>query len=274
MNIDSHQHFWRYQKAGFEWITDDMKVIQRDFLPTDLAPLLAENDIEGCVTVQVDQTENETDFLLNLADQYDFIKGVVGWVDFKSEKINERLFEYSRYWKLKGFRHIVQGESKGFLLQPDFIRGIRALKPFNFTYDILVYAHQLEDVIRFLPQVPDQKFVVDHLAKPSIKAGEIAEWSKHIKKVAAFENVYCKLSGMVTEAKWKKWNDSDFRPYLDTVFECFGARRLMYGSDWPVCLVGASYHQQRSIVEAYLTHLSHQEKEQIRGGNAVRFYNL
>lgn len=274
MKIDAHQHFWKYQKVGFEWITDDMNVIRKSFLPTDLSPLLQQNEIDGCVAVQVDQTEAENDFLLGLADQNTFIKGVVGWVDFKSDQIADRLAYYSQNKRIKGFRHVVQSEPDGFLLQPNFIRCVKTLKTFDFTYDILVYARQLPDVIKFLERVPDQRLVIDHLAKPDIKSSELKDWTKYMKAAAHFENVYCKLSGMVTEADWYNWKAEDFKPYLDVVFECFGVNRLMYGSDWPVCNVAATYNQQWSLVTNYIAHLSSTEKELIEGGNAVRFYNL
>jgi len=251
-----------------------MKVIQRDFSPKDLHPLLQENKIDGCVSVQADQSEGETQFLLINANQNEFIKGVVGWVDLKSEKLENRLSAYTQFPKLKGFRHVVQGEADGFLLQKEFLRGIKALKTFNFTYDILVYARQLEEVLLFVKQFPDQKFVIDHLAKPSIKDKDFTTWAKNMSLIAEFENVSCKLSGMVTEADWKNWKSSDFTAYLDLVFKCFGVNRLMYGSDWPVCLVAASYPQQLNIIETYISKLSVHEKESLMGGNASRFYNL
>ena len=272
--IDSHQHFWKYNPIRDGWITHDMKVIQRDFFPEDLSPILQENQINGCVSVQADQSEEETLFLLTLAGQNDFIKGVVGWIDFKSKKIKERLSFYSAFPKLKGFRHVVQGEKDGFLMDKDFLVGISALSDFNFTYDILVYSRQLEEVVQFVRKFPDQKFVIDHIAKPSIKAKETNEWRKNMLMISAFENVSCKLSGMVTEADWKNWKLEDFMPYLDHMMTVFGSSRLIYGSDWPVCLLAASYAQQLGIVESYISRLSISEKESIMGGNAVRFYNL
>lgn len=272
--IDSHQHFWKYSPIRDSWITEEMKVIQRDFLPQHLAQLLQENQIDGCVSVQADQSEEETQFLLTLAGQNDFIKGVVGWVDLKSKKIRERLSCYSAFPKLKGFRHVVQGEKDDFLRDKDFLAGIGALRDFSFTYDILVYSRQLEEVIQFVRKFPDQKFVMDHIAKPSIKDREFTHWSKKMTALAAFENVSCKLSGMVTETDWKNWKQDDFNTYLDHVFECFGTHRIMYGSDWPVCLVAASYRQQLNIVQNYISKLSAPEKESVMGGNAIRFYNL
>jgi len=251
-----------------------MKVIQRDFFPDDLLPVLKENQINGCVSVQADQSEGETQFLLEQAETNSFIKGIVGWVDLKSEQIRERLSFYSKFPNLKGFRHVVQAEADGFLTHPDFLRGIRALKEFDYTYDILVYGRQLEEVLWFVNKFPNQKFIIDHIAKPSIKAKESTEWMKNMSMISTFDNVSCKLSGMVTEADWINWKPEGFAPYLDHMLGSFGSNRLMYGSDWPVCLVAASYSKQLSIVEDYICKLSTHEKESIMGGNAIRFYNL
>ncbi len=251
-----------------------MKIIQRDFLPADLAPILVKNKLDGCVAVQADQSDKETQFLLQLANEHDFIKGVVGWVDLKSEVLHDLLYHYSTFRKLKGFRHIAQGEPLGFLRGEEFSNGVGALKDFNFTYDILIYPHQLPDAISLVSQHPHQLFVVDHLAKPVIRKNEFDPWSAHIKELASFDHVYCKLSGMVTEAIWDRWTPNDFKPYLDFILEHFGTSRVMYGSDWPVCLVAASYEKQLNIIEEYLQPFSASEKHQIMGENAIRFYNL
>ncbi len=272
--IDSHQHFWKYNSIRDAWITDQMKVIQRDFLPPDLAPILMENTIDGCVSVQADQSETETQFLLELASKNDFIKGVVGWVDLRSAELNQRLEFYSGFKKLKGFRHIVQGEPVGFIRNKEFSKGIGALKHFNFTYDILIYPHQIQDAIWLVSQHPDQRFVVDHLAKPVIREKEFNSWSIRMKELASYSNVYCKLSGMVTEAIWDRWTKEDFNPYLDFTINNFGTSRVMYGSDWPVCLLAASYKKQLTIIEGYLHTFSSSEIDKIMGENAIRFYNL
>jgi len=272
--IDSHQHFWKFNPVRDSWISDDMNVIQRDFLPSDLSPILKENQIDGCVSVQADQSEIETSFLLDLASSNDFIKGVVGWVDLRSANLNDRLDYYARYKKLKGFRHVAQAEPIGFLRNPAFSQGISLLKQFNFTYDILIYPQHIEDAIWLVSQHPDQKFVVDHLAKPVIREKEFATWSAGMKVLATFANVSCKLSGMVTEAHWSTWTLSDFKPYLDFVLQHFGTSRVMYGSDWPVCLVAASYQNQLYILEDYLHAFSTSEKHKIMGENAIQFYNL
>lgn len=272
--IDSHQHFWKFDPVRDLWITEEMHVIRRDFLPTHLQPLLVKNDIEGCVVVQADQSEAETEFLLGLAERSDFVRGVVGWVDLRSPGLIERLGYFKQFKKLKGFRHIVQGESKGFLLQEKFIEGVKMLHQFGFTYDLLIYHHQLEDALQFVSKIPEVKIVVDHIAKPSIRTNEKTHWELNMAAMATYKNVWCKISGMVTEADWKNWKPTDFFPYLDEVFEAFGTDRIMYGSDWPVCLVAASYDQQLSIVQSYLSKLSSHEKPLVMGENARRFYNL
>jgi L-fuconolactonase len=272
--IDSHQHFWKYDPSRHSWISDDMRVIRRDFQPEDLKPLLDKNKIDGSVVVQVDQTEDETLSLLALANEYDFIKGVVGWIDLQNPDLGSRLEYFSTLKKLKGFRHIVQGEKPGFLKQNAFIRGVQKLPVYDFTYDLLIYHHQIEEAFGFLKEVTDTKIVVDHIAKPSIATADIRGWERHMKKISKMPKVWCKISGMVTEAKWRGWRYEDFVPYLDVVFAAFGTHRVMYGSDWPVCLVAASYDQQFSIIEKYLHGFSSSEKKEILGENAERFYNL
>jgi L-fuconolactonase len=275
MRIDSHQHFWKYNPIRDSWINEEMSVIKRDFFSRDLKPLLVESRIDGCVAVQADQSEEETLFLLEQAKQEPMVKGVVGWVDLKSPAIQGRLDYFSQFKKIKGFRHIVQGEPDNeFLLRKDFCNGIRLLQQFNYTYDILIYPRQLEAAIKFVYQFPEQAFVIDHLAKPIIKEGRLDNWKKEMAALASFGNVYCKVSGMVTEANWKTWKEDDFKPYLDLVFNVFGTKRVIYGSDWPVCLVAASYKNQLAIVENYLASFSESERNDVMGKNAVRFYNL
>lgn len=271
---DAHQHFWKYHPERHAWISDEMHVIRKDFQPLDLKPSLDKNQIDGCVVVQVDQTEDETLQLLSLANQHAFVEGVVGWIDLRNADLESRLEYFSTLKKLKGFRHIVQAEKPGFLLQPGFIKGVQMLQQFGFTYDLLIYHHQLEEAVTFLKHVPNTPIVVDHIAKPPIAAGEVNAWATRMRSVAQFPNVYCKVSGMVTEGRWQGWRYQDFVPYLDVVFEAFGTRRLMYGSDWPVCLLAASYDEQLSILKQYVKDLSPAEKEAILGGNAKIFYNL
>lgn len=275
MIIDAHQHFWQYDPKRHDWIDDSMQKIQQDFLPYDLQKIYEVEGIDGCVAVQVDQTEAETDYLLKLANLYDFIKGVVGWIDLRSKDLSDRLDHFASYKKLCGFRHIVQGESDvNFLLQKEFMDGITQLDTYNYTYDILVFPHQLGAVLEFVRNHPNQRFVIDHLAKPYIKDGFYDGWALLMRAIARSENVYCKLSGMVTEADWKDWKYKDLVPYMDLVFEVFGTDRILYGSDWPVCLLAADYPFVKGIVEQYLKKLSPDEQAKVWGLNAVRFYNL
>ncbi|MBC7407100.1 MAG: amidohydrolase family protein [Arcicella sp.] len=273
--IDSHQHFWQYNPQKHGWITDDMKVIQRDFLPSDLQPILQKNNIDGCISVQADQTETETEFLLELSDNHDFIKGIVGWVDLQVANIDERLVYYNQFKKLKGFRHIVQSETDSeFMLRPKFKNGIIALSLYDFTYDILIYHYQLEQAIQFVALFPNQKFVLDHLGKPDIKSGEYALWQTNIKKLALHQNVFCKISSMITEGEWDDWKPSDFTVYLDIIVKAFGTDRLMYGSDFPVCTLAATYEAQLNITTMYFSTFTNLEKKKIMGDNASKFYGI
>ncbi|WP_242202151.1 amidohydrolase family protein [Aestuariivivens insulae] len=274
MQIDSHQHFWKFDPVRDAWIDDAMEVIRKDFLPQDLQPILEKNAIDGCVAVQADQSEEETQFLLNLANKNPFIKGVVGWIDLRASNVEERLASYSNNKLLKGIRHIVQAEPNDFMLGKDFQNGISKLAQFNLTYDILVFPPQLKAAIALVNSFPNQKFVVDHIAKPYIKDEKISNWKDDIMELSKAPNVYCKVSGMVTEADFNNWTPSDFKPYLDVVFEAFGTDRLLYGSDWPVCLLAASYEAQLDIIQDYLTHFSSEDQKKIMGGNALDFYNL
>ncbi|RDV16947.1 amidohydrolase [Pontibacter diazotrophicus] len=273
--VDAHQHFWKFDPVRDSWITDDMASIRRDFGPEDLQPVLRQHGFDGCVAVQADQSEAENDFLLTYADRYDFIKGVVGWVDLRAENIQERLNHYAGFGKMKGFRHVLQGEpDRALMLQPEFKRGISQLSGYGFTYDILIFPDQLRYAKELVAAFPEQPFVVDHLAKPNISGQEIEAWARDMKAIAQYENVYCKLSGMVTEADWQHWKKEDFIPYLDVVVQAFGTNRIMYGSDWPVCLVAASYEEVLSIVEDYFSAFSQAEQAAFFGGNASRFYKL
>lgn len=272
--IDAHQHFWHYHPDTHGWINEEMAVIRKDFLPSDLLPVLEENGVEGTVAVQADQTDKETEFLLSLAAEHDFIKGVVGWVDLRAADIRERLAAYASQKKLKGFRHILQGEEPAFMLQPSFQNGISALKEFGYTYDILIYPKHLEAAKELVKRNPDQPFVIDHIAKPYIKDGLVDEWKKGMQQLASFPNVFCKLSGMVTEADWKNWTKKDLLPYLDAVTEAFGTGRLLYGSDWPVCLVAASYEAMMQPVKEYFSSFTQSEQQQVFALNTLSFYHL
>jgi L-fuconolactonase len=279
--IDAHQHFWKYDPPEFSWVTDEMAVLRRDFLPDELARELAANGMDASIAVQSSQSEKGTTFLLNLAVMHSKIAGVVGWVDLRAPNVRERLREYSRYQKLRGFRHIVQAEPDDrFLLREDFLRGLACLKEFHFTYDILIYPKQLPAAVELAKRMPEQPFVVDHIAKPLIKAKEIEPWARQMRELAAGPNVFCKVSGLVTEADWHQWRAQDFKPYLDVVFDAFGPDRLMFGSDWPVCLIAGTYSQVKQLIEEYLSQRFTAEKEKqkieqaIFGETAARFYGV
>lgn len=274
MKIDAHNHFWNYDALKHNWIDGTMQAIQQSFLPKEFEKILQANGIDGSVAVQVEQNVEENNFLLALADEYPFIKAVVGWVDLTAADLTEQLQQLSHHKKLKGFRHIAQAEAADFLARPAIINGVSQLAKYNFTYDILVFPHQLPAAIELVKACPNQKFVLDHLAKPYIKTGEIQQWKKDVSALAKLENVSCKLSGMVTEADWKNWKPDDFYPYLDVAFETFGASRLLYGSDWPVCLLAAHYDKAKNILETYTNTLSATEQQQIWGNNAIHFYNI
>ncbi len=273
--IDAHQHFWKYNSKDFDWITDDMSVIRKDFLPGELLSIYQANNVEGCIAVQVNQAENENDFFLIVANQFDFIKGIVGWVDLMAFDIEDKLAYWHQFKKIKGFRHILQGEKdRALMLQSSFKNGVTALKKFDFTYDILIFPDQLQYALELVNLFPDQKFVIDHLAKPYIKSGEIDQWKKNIEPFKQYENVFCKISGMVTEADWKNHSPETFKPYLDVVTETFGTNKIMFGSDWPVCLVAASYEKVLNITQHYFSSFSSSEKENIFYNNAIEFYSL
>ena len=274
MRIDSHQHFWKFDPVRHAWIDSSMQNIAKDFLPEDLKPLLETNLMDGCIAVQADQSETETEFLLRLAEENSFIKGVVGWVDLSAEDLSQRLEVFSKNTLFKGVRHVLQAEKEGFMLQDPFLRGISELKNFSLTYDILIYPNQLEEARVLIEKNPDQPFVLDHLAKPYIKQQKIKNWASDMKEFARHKNVYCKLSGMVTEADWNHWQFENFKKYLSVAFDTFGSDRLMFGSDWPVCLLAGSYEHVVKIIDLFIENLEQEEKNNIMGRNACNFYNL
>jgi L-fuconolactonase len=274
MQVDTHVHFWKYNKKRDTWITNDMKILQQDYLPQTIAQTLKRNDIDGCVAVQVEQAEVETLFLMELSKTHDIIKGVVGWIDLQNENIEERLQYFSRFPIIKGWRHIVQAEPNDFLLRKKIQRGIAALQSYGYTYDVLIYHHQLKPALEFISLFPEQKFVIDHCAKPDIANKKIDEWKEWMQEIARHPNVHCKLSGLFTEAKWKEWSPGEFYPYLDVVFESFGTDRLMYGSDWPVMLLSGIYVQWKSLLEKYMENFDEEARAKVFGENAIQFYNL
>ncbi|MDR6940676.1 amidohydrolase family protein [Mucilaginibacter pocheonensis] len=275
LKIDAHQHFWIFDPVRDSWINDEMLVIKHDFLPADLLPVLQQNGVDGCVSVQASQSEEETRFLLDLAAENPFVKGVVGWVDLKADNLDERLQYYKQFDKLKGFRHILQSEpDKQYMLQPQFKKGIAGLQRHGYTYDILIYPEHLRYAAQLAAEFPDQPFVVDHLAKPHIKDQEISDWEKDMRALAQYQNVHCKISGMLTEADWKTWKPEDFVPYLDVVFNAFGINRVMFGSDWPVCLLAGGYKGTMEVINGYCEKLTATEQALFWGNNAAAFYNL
>lgn len=274
MVIDAHVHFWKFDKKRDAWITNDMKILQQDYLPEHLSLTLKRNGVDGVVAVQASQEEVETRFLSELAVTHPLIKGVVGWIDLQADNIEERLAHFTQYNAIKGYRHVVQAEPDDFLLRPNFQRGMRALQAYNYTYDVLIYPNQLKPAIEFVAQFPDQKLIIDHCAKPDIKHKKIDEWKVLMKEIAQQPNLCCKLSGLFTEAAWKTWSAAEFYPYLDVVFEAFGTDRLLFGSDWPVMLLSGIYVQWKSLLEKYMENYNLEERENVFGLNAEAFYNL
>jgi len=273
--IDAHQHFWRYDALQYPWIDDRMLPLRRDFLPEDLDPLLRHSGFDACVAVQVRQSLDETRWLLELADRYPFIVGVVGWVDLLSEEARAQIEAFARRPKLVGLRHIVQSEPDDrFLLRPELCRGMALLETFDLAYDILIYPRHLPVAADFVRRFEGQRFVLDHLAKPEIARGEIRGWERDLRALAASPNAFCKLSGLVTEADWQSWTQDQIRPYLDVAFDCFGAGRLMIGSDWPVCTLAADYARTMDVIMNYLGRLSAPDRDAVLGGNARRFWKL
>jgi len=275
MHIDAHQHFWIYNPAEYDWIDDSMAALRRDFLPEDLKPEMESGGFHGSVAVQARQTLEETRWLLELAERCSSILGVVGWVDLRSPDIRAQLKALCQNPKLVGVRHIVQSEPDDrFLLQPEFLRGVSMLEEFDLAYDILIYPKHLRVAAEFVERFPRQRFVLDHLAKPPIRSGDLDSWAHGIKRLAEFPNVFCKLSGLVTEADWQHWRPEQIVPFLVVAFASFGPDRLMIGSDWPVCLVAASYARTLQVVKSYLLAQYPECPEAVLGGNAQRFWRL
>lgn len=272
MRLDSHQHFWNYSEEQYPWIQPSWP-IRRAFLPSDLEPLLKTAGIDGCIAVQARQSLEESRWLLELADQSPLVKGVVGWVDLRSEAVEEQLAQFANHPKFVGVRHVVQDEpDDDFIIRPEFLRGISKLKQFGLRYDVLIFPKQLPAAIKLVQQFPEQPFVLDHIAKPHIKDGVISPWREQMQELAKAPNLMCKVSGMITEAKVPGWRYDQFVPYLDVVTEAFGTERLMYGSDWPVCLLAGSYAQVHSLTQRYFASQSEAAKAAIFGGNAAKFY--
>lgn len=274
MNIDAHQHFWIYNDREYGWIGPQMGVLKRDYLPEELRPLQEAAGIGGTVAVQARQTVAETRWLLALADQHPFIRGVVGWVDLRSPALRADL-EALAHPKLRGVRHVIQDEGDDrFMLRPDFVRGLGLLAELGLTYDLLLRYRHLPLAVELVARYPRQPFVLDHIGKPPFQDGGLEPWATDLRRLAAYPNVCCKLSGLASEVDWARWKAADFAPYLDVVLEAFGPSRLMIGSDWPVCTLGAGYGETMGIVTDYIARLAPAEREAILGGTATRFYGL
>jgi L-fuconolactonase len=275
MKIDSHQHLWKYAAAEYGWIGESMASIRRDFLPGELKSELNNVGIDGAISVQARQTIAETNWLLDLADEHDFLQGVVGWVPLADASVRTHLDVLAAHRKLKGIRHVVHDEpDERFILRDDFNVGIRALGDYGLTYDILIYERHLPQTIEFVDRHPSQRFVLDHLAKPLAKELIIEPWRANIRRLAERENVYCKLSGLVTEAHWYDWTEGQLFVYLDTVLDAFGPRRVMFGSDWPVCLLASSYDEWYGVVSRFCEKLTADEQARVFGGTAIEAYRL
>ncbi len=274
MKLDAHQHFWRYSAEGYPWIPVG-SALQNDWLPVDLAALQRPLGFDGSIAVQARQTVEESRWLLELADANPRVRGVVGWVDIRNEGVDEILGELAEHPRFVGVRHVVQDEPDDhFLIRAEFIRGLRKLAAHGLTYDLLIYPHQLPAAIELVRMLPDQRFVLDHLAKPRIKEGEVSPWDHQIRELAKAPNVWCKLSGVVTEANWLDWKRSDFTPYFEVAMEAFGPKRLMFGSDWPVCQLAGNYQSVHDLAADAFVGLSTDELAAVWGGNCAAFYGL
>jgi L-fuconolactonase len=274
MKIDAHHHFWKYSALEYGWIEDAMKVIRRDFLPADLKKEVNAAAFDGVITVQARQTLEETHWLLSMAAQNDFIKAVVGWVPLTASFVYRDLESLAQNPRLCAVRHVVQSEPDGFLLRKDFNRGVSILRELDLAYDLLILERQLPEAIVFVDQHPQQVFVLDHLAKPRIKEQMLDPWRQNLQELARREHVYCKVSGLVTEADFASWDEGQLRPYFEIALESFGPSRLMFGTDWPVCLAACSYGRWYDIVGRFASALSAEERADIFGGTAERAYGL
>lgn len=275
MKIDAHHHFWRYDPAEYDWIDDSMRRIRRDFLPPDLKEALDSAGVDGAISVQARQSLAETQWLLDLAGKCGFIRGVVGWAPLIDPAVAEILAQMAQSPKLRAVRHVLQGEpDPRYMLREDFNRGIRALKPLGLAYDILVFERHLPQTIEFVDGHPDQIFIVDHLAKPRVRERERSPWRENLRELARRPNVYCKLSGLATEAEYTSWTPEQLAPYIETVLEAFGPSRIMFGSDWPVCLVAIEYNSWVDLVASAIQHLSASERERIWSGTAIEAYRF
>jgi len=275
IRIDTHQHFWKYNDRDYVWMTAGMDKLRRDHLPTDLSPLLDRAGISGTVAVQARQSLEESAWLLQLADEFPFIRAVVGWVDLCSDRVAEQLERFTQHPKFRGVRHVVHDEpDDNFMLRESFLNGLNQLKRFGLTYDLLLFPRHLPVACELVKRFPDQRFVLDHIAKPPMRARAIEPWARDLKRLAEFGNVSCKISGLLTEADWNSWEAQEFEPYLDVVLSAFGPRRLMIGSDWPVCTLAADYASVMNLESDYIARLSSDEQHAILQENPIEFYSI
>lgn len=276
MIIDAHHHFWQYDPVQYPWIDEAKSRLQRDFLPQHLAAEIKVAGVDGVVSVQARQTLDETRWLLDFAERNEFIRGVVGWAPLISPRVDEELAPLAERNKLKAVRHVLQDEpDPDYMLRSDFNDGIRCLARYGLAYDILVFEGQLPQAIQLIDRHPAQIFVLDHIAKPRIGEGLLSPWRENIRELARRQNVYCKISGMATEADWQRWTPEQLRPYYDVVLEAFGPQRLMFGSDWPVCLLACDYRLWKDLVgEFFIAELSPAEQKRILGETAIEAYRL
>jgi L-fuconolactonase len=274
IRIDAHQHFWRYDPAEYAWIDDAMSSLRRDFLPPDVTEDMRGAGFSACIAVQARQNVEETRWLLELANRHPLIAGVVGWIDLRSHDVDAQLERFAAHPRLVGVRHVLQSEPDGFPERADFRRGLARIEHFGLAYDILVYARQLPAAIALAEAFPAQRFVLDHLGKPEIRAGAFDSWRRELDRMARLPNVCAKLSGLVTEADWSSWTADALRSYVDAALDAFGADRLMIGSDWPVCTVAGTYRGVMDVVIAALDSRTAAERDAVLGGTARRFWNL
>lgn len=274
MVLDSHVHFWKYNKTEYTWIDKNMKLLQKDYLPQELELTLKRNNVDGCICVQALASQLETRFLAELSNSHPFIKGVIGWTDLRSPRVQENLEELKEYSSIVGIRHIVQTEPDDFMYNDDFRRGISLLADRGFAFDILVFPRQLSAAVDLVKMFPGQQFILDHCGKPNIREKEMDKWRTEITDLAMYPNVSCKLSGLFTEAKWKEWSSAEFYPYLDIVFQAFGTDRLLFGSDWPVMLLSGIYVQWKSLLEKYMENHLPEERDAVFGLNARKIYGI
>ncbi len=275
MKIDAHQHFWRFDPVDYPWINEGVPVLMRDYQPEDLEPELRRSGFDGCIAVQAREKIEESFSLLSLADRHPFIHGVVGWVDLQAESISRDLSTVAKHPKFVGVRAVLQDKADDqLMLRRDFMRGIAALQDFDLAYDLLIFPKHLKPAAELVRRFPNQRFVLDHIAKPQIHDEDRSQWRDDLRSLSQAPNVYCKLSGLVTEAKARAWRQEDFTPYLDDVWEAFGPDRLMFGSDWPVALLAGSYVEVVGIIQHYLATKSESDQRKVWGDNAARFYRL